>query len=712
MKTSINRSLIYFGAVVMVGLAVAFGVMKFTYEALKVNGPAYQQIVNGKDLIADILPPPLYVVESYLLANESMVTPAARTKNVARIGELDAEYQERKAYWAASNLDSALLAELQGDVLEYGDQYWSVMLNQFLPAIAAGDNAATSAAISRLYTAFHTHDAAVNQLVANASTYLEGAEQSARTSGFVWSLISMAAALFSVVLFAGGLWVFRKRAIVPLTGMRDYMGILAKDDYSQEVPYADRTDEIGDMAKSVAYFRNEALAREESRRRAEEEEKNAQQSEAAQAKARAEAERSRVIEQLTEGLERLSSGDLTCTIEEPFAAEYEKLRAEFNASIEGLAVTLKGISTATNEVRQTASEIGMATDDLSRRTEQQAAALEETAAALDEITSTVKSASARAEEASAEVGTAKSGAEQSGQVMRDAITAMEKIEASSQQISQIISVIDDIAFQTNLLALNAGVEAARAGEAGKGFAVVAQEVRELAQRSATAAKEIKALIETSTSQVSGGVALVNKTGTALSEIEAQVGKINEHIQSIVTASHEQSNALGEINASVNQMDRVTQQNAAMVEETNAATQSLSSETVKLEGLVNRFQIRGGMGTAAAAQPDQARRDSGAAARPAPVHKADRAADQGAAKSAARPEAASRSSRPASSPARELSQKVASAFSTRETADSGSADSGRTVTPPRPANSASAADNAVATGTGPTMSAASEGWEEF
>jgi methyl-accepting chemotaxis protein len=417
-----------------------------------------------------------------------------------------------------------------------------------------------------------------------------------------------------------------RNVIRPLVGMKDYMGMLATGDYSNEVPYAQRKDEIGEMAQSVAYFRQGEVERKDARAKsaAEQAEIKRLEEEAAERQAAEDAERVRVIEALTTGLENLSSGNLAYRINATFAPAYEKLRTEFNSAVGSLGETIDEISSTTEAVRLASSEIGSASDDLSKRTEQQAASLEETAAALDEITSTVKSSSQRAEEASDMVGTAKAGAEKSGAVVKNAISAMERIEESSKQISQIISVIDDIAFQTNLLALNAGVEAARAGEAGKGFAVVAQEVRELAGRSANAAKEIKTLIETSSTQVGTGVTLVNQTGTALGEIEGQVSKINDLIQSIVTGAREQSTALAEINSAVNQMDQTTQQNAAMVEETNAATQGLSGEAVKLEGLVRRFNT-GGRATHAA------------------------------------PAAANASSKPAQSPARALGAKIASAF---------------------------------------------------
>jgi methyl-accepting chemotaxis protein len=266
-------------------------------------------------------------------------------------------------------------------------------------------------------------------------------------------------------------------------------------------------------------------------------------------------------------------------------------------------------------------------NDLSKRTEQQAASLEETAAALDQITVNVANSSKRADEARKVAVLANESAVQSGMVVANAVDAMQKIEQSSNEISNIIGVIDEIAFQTNLLALNAGVEAARAGDAGKGFAVVAQEVRELAQRSAKAAKEIKDLISNSSIQVQSGVKLVSETGDALKTIEGYIVTVNQHMDSIATSAKEQSVGLGEVNTAVNQMDQVTQQNAAMVEETSAAGATLANESGRLRELISQFQLGGALRQTASAM---------------------KVADAG--------------HRPVASPAKRLAGRVASAFS--------------------------------------------------
>ena len=297
-----------------------------------------------------------------------------------------------------------------------------------------------------------------------------------------------------------------------------------------------------------------------------------------------------VVATLAQGLGRLVQGDLTCRIDQSFSGKLETLRVDFNTSVERMAATLNGIRGTTGTINQGARTMTGAVDELSKRTEQQAASLEQTAAAIQEITETVKSTSARVDETANIVGLAKKNADSSSGVVKNAISAMSRIRQASDKISQIIDVIDSIAFQTNLLALNAGVEAARAGEAGKGFAVVAQEVRELAQRSANAAKEIGTLIGNSAQEVSTGAQFVEQTGNALIQISGQIVEIADHVHTIAGAAREQATALQEINSSVNAMDQMTQSNAAMVEETNAATRQLAQEADALKEMVSRFRL--------------------------------------------------------------------------------------------------------------------------
>ena len=297
-----------------------------------------------------------------------------------------------------------------------------------------------------------------------------------------------------------------------------------------------------------------------------------------------------VVASLGDALSMLKSGDLTHRLREPFSEAYEPIRHDLNAVMEQLQSIMSRVAASTQGVSAGAEEIGAAADDLSRRTEQQAASLEETAAALDEITATVRRTAEGAKQASKTVRTARTDAEHSGMVVQDAVSAMARIETSARQISQIIGVIDEIAFQTNLLALNAGVEAARAGDAGRGFAVVASEVRALAQRSADAAKEIKSLISASSQEVETGVKLVGDTGQALAGIVGKVLEIAELVDEIAASAQEQAGGLHEVNAAVNQMDTVTQQNAAMVEQSTAASHSLASETLELTRLLSQFNI--------------------------------------------------------------------------------------------------------------------------
>jgi len=405
-----------------------------------------------------------------------------------------------------------------------------------------------------------------------------------------WALIIGISSAALIALVAG--WVLTRGVNGPISNMIGYMRRLIGGDTSFDVPDVARKDEFGEMGRSVITFRDAAIEKvrleaEAVAQREVVEAERARNQAAADASAR---EQALVVGALAEGLEHLTRGDLTYTLTQAFPAEYAKLQVDFNAAIGQLREAMGVVATNVSAIRSGAGEISQAADDLSRRTEQQAASLEETAAALDEITATVNRTASASRQASETVKAAKGDAETSGVVVRDAVSAMGAIEKSAQEISQIIGVIDEIAFQTNLLALNAGVEAARAGDAGRGFAVVASEVRALAQRSAEAAKEIKVLISASSSQVNSGVSLVGQTGEALDRIVGRVAEIDGLVSEIAASAQEQATGLQEVNTAVNQMDQVTQQNAAMVEESTAASHTLSQEAETLAASVSRFDI--------------------------------------------------------------------------------------------------------------------------
>ncbi|WP_455271368.1 methyl-accepting chemotaxis protein [Rhizobium herbae] len=412
-----------------------------------------------------------------------------------------------------------------------------------------------------------------------AAMFREGLIQVAVICGIAALMILLAA--FSIV----------RSVVGPIERLKTSMRAIADEDVSSAIPETDRKDEIGQMAGVLAVLRDSVkerigLRQREAEQQSQLDDERRSNEFRAQSDAQAQAD---AMATVGNALEKLASGDLTAEIAR-IAPEYSKLRDDFNTAVTALRGVIQSIAQSTEVVYESAGDISEAANNLSRRTEQQAAALEETAAALDEITSTVKSASERAAEAREMVNETKGSAAKSGDIVRNAIAAMSRIEGSSTKISQIISVIDEIAFQTNLLALNAGVEAARAGEAGRGFAVVAQEVRELAQRSAGAAKEIKELIRNSATEVETGVTLVRSTGEALTEIESLVNRVNEHVASIATAAREQATGLQEVNIAVNSMDQMTQQNAAMVEETTAASQTLAQESRELKSLLQTFRL--------------------------------------------------------------------------------------------------------------------------
>jgi len=461
------------------------------------------------------------------------------------------------------------------------------------------------------------------------------AEATAASKSSMTMQITIGLIAFFIVL---GLQMVHARSVVSgIRGVRTNLKDIIEGNYDSEITGLTRGDEIGDIARSANIFRQAVIDKRTLESEAEDSRKS-REAELREREATAAAERDRMkaaVDALGRGLNRLAEGDLQAVVEESFPQEIERLRADFNLVTTHLRNVMGEISVNSSSIQANANQMRAAADDLARRTEQQAASLEETSAALAEITETVRTSTQRAEDASHMVDNAKTYAEQSGTVVSDAMAAMERIESATGEIGKIINVVDEIAFQTNLLALNAGVEAARAGEAGKGFAVVAQEVRALAGRAADAARTIKDLVTKSSVEVKTGVELVTATGEALHKIGEDVLRINDHVKSIVTSAREQSVGLSEINSAVGQMDQVTQQNAAMVEQTNAASHTLASDADSLGQLVGQFKIGGNAVRAGSSQTH------------ATVHK---------------PAPASPVTAPKPSPARQLMGKVAGAFS--------------------------------------------------
>lgn len=405
--------------------------------------------------------------------------------------------------------------------------------------------------------------------------------------------LSFTILLVSVAIGVAVAYFTSKSIVTPLALLQRTIKNMSNGNYDTNHALENRKDEIGAISKAVLKLREKIASDTEQNVRDQEERSNLENQrlkKMSEEQNKLHLQTEKAVKALEDGLKKLASGDLTIELKEPFIESIDGLRKDFNNSVAKINQTMRTISESAQSIDFKSSEMRDSASSLSKRTETQAASLEETSAALEEITATVGATSASAQEAREVAERAQTDTNESSEVVNNAISAMERIETASQEISQIIVVIDEIAFQTNLLALNAGVEAARAGEAGSGFAVVAQEVRELAQRSAEAAKEINNLITKSNVEVSNGVGLVNATGESLGKISVQVAEMNEKMASISTAAEEQLAGIREVNSAVSNMDQTTQQNAAMVEESTAVTFALTSEVEGLNKMLSQFSL--------------------------------------------------------------------------------------------------------------------------
>jgi methyl-accepting chemotaxis protein len=631
---SVNQRLLTLGVAAFAGFCAVIGVG--WYENAEVTSALlHDKVVN--DQVADINALRNANLEMVLAAMDAIVDKNDKKVAPERIALMKNAVQtmREKAATVQALAEAVGKAEMTKSYTADLDSLEKAMLTD-LPKLV--ETSASEAEFGKIDDAIDGGGERISQLFATLTTegktLADGAIAIALEDS-AWAIYLQVALGVIGLIIMGLLFPVHSSAIRRgIYGIRDSLERMRNEDLDTPVEGRERGDEFGTMALAAESLRLSALERrgisETARRERESNEADRASREAA--KLEEETQIRFAVESLATGLSHLADGDLTITLNQPFRADLERVRGDFNRAVENLQQVISEVKGNTSSIEANAEQMRSAADDLARRTEQQAASLEETSAALEEITMTVRNSSARADEANKMVNGTKVNAEDSGKVVSEAMSAMERIETASNEIGKIINVIDEIAFQTNLLALNAGVEAARAGEAGKGFAVVAQEVRELAGRAAGAAKDIKTLIARSSTEVRTGVQLVTATRDALGNIVTDVSRINEIVRAIATAAAEQSVGINEINSSITQMDQMTQQNAAMVEQTNAASHTLAQDAGSLSKLMGQFQVR----------------DGGRAIR-------------------AVPQAATQASRPKTSPARHLVDKLAGAFQPKQAA---------------------------------------------
>ena len=568
---------------------LGLGVSMFTVFKIQSLDDAYSRAVVQSEVIYQVARANRNLAESVYQAYKVLVYDG-QSAEARAAGEAAQVGMDR----ARENLTAARerMPVLAGEFDKFMSQMNSIdkISNE---AVALGLRDQNDAARQRLRDMDQTAaDYLENSRVFVEKLFDENVETSAQATASANQTTIIALVLAALGAFGGlaiAYMVARKGITQPLGSLVNGMTQLADGNLDVDIDGQDRRDEVGRMVQifKAAGLENRRLQADAERNRASQDEASARQT--AIENARAEDLR-HFVTIVEAGFNRLADGDLTVRMNQSVASEFEPIRLKFNDSVTQLEETIGFVVSSIQTIRNGLSEIAIASNDLSQRTEQQAASIEQTVAALSEVSQGIDLTATNAGQARAVASGALRKAEEGGAIVSKAVTAMEAIEGSSQKISQIIGVIDEIAFQTNLLALNAGVEAARAGEAGKGFAVVAQEVRELAQRSATAAKEIKDLISTSRDQVGAGVDLVTSSGHSLEEILGEVGKMAEVISQIASSAQQQAVSLREVSGAADQMDKVTQQNAAMVEETTAATKSVEAETESLAEAVSRFSV--------------------------------------------------------------------------------------------------------------------------
>ncbi|BDV34867.1 methyl-accepting chemotaxis protein [Methylocystis iwaonis] len=590
MRLTISKLFSLSACLILAGFAVSLLASSVALHRLEIGGPAYEKIVAGKDLVADILPPPAYVIESYLEAHLALREPKEMQAHLERLQQLKSDYSARREFWRRSEV---LPAELKALVARSDDdvqKFWRTIETSLPAALKSGDSTQISRAMAELTSAYNAHRAVVDEMVVKANEFSSQAEANAAFEAKLFLSVMFGLAALVFVSMWAVIRYLRRRSCEPLGALAAYLEQLTEGRYGESVPYTNNSDEIGGVARAVDLFRETLIEREQSRlRAAEDEHRHREERRLAEERAIL-AERELVSASIGAGLSELSAKNLDYRMDRDLPEAYARLQLDFNAAIEQLENAVAVVKSGVGAIAPGAESIASAAEELSGQAQQQAEGLERASSALHEITESARHIAVGAGEANKIVGATRTEAEESGAVVRRAVEAINLIEKSSQSIGQIIAVVDEIAFQTNLLALNAGVEAARAGEAGRGFAVVASEVRALAQRSAEAAKEIKTLISASSTEVAQGVELVGLAGTALGKIVTNVFNLERAVADIASSAREQAAGLTDVNSVVSQIDRNTQKNAQMAEEMTVASRALQEETSNLALTVRDFRL--------------------------------------------------------------------------------------------------------------------------
>jgi len=616
---SIERKVNLGGIALLLALLASAIVGASQFAEIRFGGEMHRKNQQASDLIADILPPPEYIIEPYLEATLLMRDPTLLSQRRARLGELEAMYHEREAYWYNSDLKPELKALLFDGTNPPAKAFWNELNERFIPAMGRRDMRTAAASYTALANHYAEHRQAIDRLVEAAIA--EQGELQNRSEGEV---------LFTQALFIGLILVvvgmtivaivFMRRTIIrPLAQVISAIRALAAGAPPARVEHASRNDEIGEMARGFVELRDRLVAARTERDRQAELIADAMRKllkgdtsvaietgsdggalgdvpkvfvelreRLVKSHEMRAAQKRMIIESIGAGLSRLAGGDVTARIAEPLDGAFAELAADFNEAVASLAGFLDEAAEATEQVGARTADIRQTSQSLAVRSEQQARTLAQTVSALAEVTVGVGSTARNAVEARAIAVDTRGEVERSGKVLARTVTAIGDIETAQNEIAKIVSVIDGIAFQTNLLALNAGVEAARAGDAGKGFAVVANEVRALALRCSEAATDIAERIGAASTIVTSGVGLVGETEESLQRITGRIEEICTTIDTIAQASREQADQLGLVDGAMQDMDQTTVQNTALVEETAVSINELASQAAGLRERLSRF----------------------------------------------------------------------------------------------------------------------------